>query len=299
MQGTAGVGKPVSSRRARAAFISPRVAQRGLLYLVVTLTSLMFLFPYFWTVSSSLKSAIELMAWPPTMIPRAMQWQNYPQVFIDAPFALFVWNSTFVTILSTIGQVISSVVVAYGFARMRFPAREFLFGLCLSTMILPPQVTIIPLFLRFRNIGWVDTFYPLIVPSWFAGAFSVFLLRQFIMTIPYDLDEAAIIDGASRLSIMWHIIIPNSGPAIATVAVFSFLWNWNAFLEPFIFLNKNTKFTLPVGLRYLVSIPTGPGLPRDNILMAACVMATFPIILLFFVAQRYFVEGIVTTGIKG
>jgi multiple sugar transport system permease protein len=119
------------------------------------------------------------------------------------------------------------------------------------------------------------------------------------MTIPYDLDEAAIIDGASRLSILWHIVIPNSGPAIATVAVFSFLWTWNAFLEPFIFLNKNTNFTLPVGLRYLVMIPTGPGLPRDNIMMAACVMATMPIVVLFFVAQRYFVEGIVTTGLKG
>ncbi len=273
--------------------------RRTLLYILVVLLSLMFMFPYFWTVGSSLKTPIDLMEWPPTLIPKSIQWQNYPQVFIDAPFGRFLWNSTFVTVLATIGQVFSALVVAYGFSRMRFPGRGFLFGLCLSTMILPPQVTIIPLFLLFRRIHWIDTFYPLIVPSYFGSAFSIFLLRQFILSIPYELDEAAIIDGASRLSILWHIIIPNSGPAIATVAVFSLMGHWNAFLEPFIFLNTNTKFTLPIGLRYLVTIPTGPGLPRDNVLMAASVMTTFPVIALFFAAQEYFVQGIVTSGLKG
>jgi len=279
--------------------ITPQVIRRCVLYVVVILTSVMFMFPYFWTVGSSLKSAIELMAWPPLLLPRKLHWQNYPQVFIDAPFADFAKNTALVTASATLGQVMSALVVAYGFARLRFPGRGFLFSLCLSTMILPPQVTIVPLFLLFRRLHWIDTFYPLIVPSYFGNAFSIFLLRQFIMTIPYELDEAAIIDGASRLSILWHIVIPNSGPAIATVAVFSFMGHWNAFLGPFIFLNTPTRFTIPVGLRYLRHIPTGPGLPRDNILMAASVMTTVPVIVLFFVAQEYFVQGIVTTGIKG
>ncbi|MBM3190193.1 MAG: carbohydrate ABC transporter permease [Chloroflexi bacterium] len=283
---------------ARSASIE-RSIRRGVLYVVVIVTALMFVFPYFWTVASSLKSPLELMRWPPTVIPRELHPENYPAVFKEAPFAQFLWNSSVVTASATLGQVLSALVVAYGFARLRFPARGFLFSLCLSTMILPPQVTIVPLFLLFRKMHWIDTLYPLIVPAYFGSAFSIFLLRQFIMTIPYELDEAAIIDGASRLSVLWHIIMPNSGPAIATVAVFSFLGHWNAFLEPFIFLNTNTKFTLPVGLRYLMRIPTGPGLPKDNLLMAASVMMTLPVIILFFVAQEYFVQGIVTTGLKG
>jgi multiple sugar transport system permease protein len=292
-QPTGAIAKQARGHRTR------RVTRRALLYTITILFSVMFMFPYFWTIGSSLKSPLELMRWPPTLWPRVAQWANYPEVFIEVPFTNFILNSVFVTVLATLGQVLSAVIVAYGFARLRFPAREMLFGLCLSTMILPAQVTIVPLFLLFRQIHWIDTFYPLIVPSFFGGAFSIFLLRQFIMTIPYELDEAAIIDGASRLSILWHIIIPNCGPAIATVMIFSFMGNWNAFLEPFIFLNTNTKFTLPVGLRYLTRIPTGPGLPKDNILMAASVMMSTPVIMLFFFAQEYFVQGIVTTGIKG
>ncbi|MBC7077428.1 MAG: carbohydrate ABC transporter permease, partial [Synergistales bacterium] len=205
------------SVRRTGIIVSGRSVRRVMLYFIVILTSAMFMFPYFWTVGSSLKTPIELMAWPPTLFPTKLQWENYAQVFIDAPFADFLMNSAFVTIFATIGQVLSAIIVAYGFARLRFPLRGFLFGLCISTMILPPQVTIIPLFLLFRKIHWIDTFYPLIVPAFFGNAFSIFLLRQFIMTIPYELDEAAIIDGAGRLSILWHIVIPNSGPAIATV----------------------------------------------------------------------------------
>ena len=148
--------------------------RRGILYALVLLTSAMFMFPYFWTVASSLKSAIELMRWPPTVIPKEIHLENYPQVFLDAPFGLFLRNSTVATGFATLGQVLSAIIVAYGFARLRFPARGFLFGVCLSTMILPPQVTIVPLFLLFGKIHWIDTLYPLIVPSFFGNAFSIF-----------------------------------------------------------------------------------------------------------------------------
>ncbi|MBC7238137.1 MAG: carbohydrate ABC transporter permease, partial [Chloroflexi bacterium] len=186
------------------------------------------------------------------------------------------------------------------FARFRFPTRDFLFAMCLSTMILPPQVTIIPLFMFFRRLHWIDTFKPLIVPSYFGGgAFAIFLVRQFIMTLPIELDEAALMDGASRISILWKIILPNSGPVLATVAIFAFMGHWNDFLGPLIFLNQVEKFTIPLGLWFLRANVGEPGLPKDNLLMAGTVMATAPIIIIFFAAQKYFVRGIATTGLKG
>jgi multiple sugar transport system permease protein len=288
-------GASSAARRRRTV----RVVSRALFYAVIILFSVTFVFPYFWTVGSSLKTPLEIMRWPPSILPLAPQWGNYPEVFREAPFALFIYNSLVVACLATLGQGLAATIVAYGFGRLRFPGRGVLFAICLSTMIIPEQVTIVPLFLLFRKIGWIDTFYPLIVPSFFGGAFSIFLLRQFIMTIPYELDEAAIIDGANRLTILWKIIVPNCGPAISTVTIFAFMGAWNSFLEPYIFLNTNTKFTLSVGIRYLNTIPTSNSLPKDNLMMAASIMMTAPIIILFFVAQEYFVQGIVTTGIKG
>jgi multiple sugar transport system permease protein len=272
---------------------------RTLLYVIVVSFSIAFVFPFLWTLVSSLKSPLELTRWPPTIIPAQIVWDNYPAVFREGPFGRFIWNTVVITGLATFGQVLSSIIVAYGFARLRFPGRGALFGLCLSTMILPAQVTIVPLFLLFRQLNWIDTYLPLILPYYTGAAFSVFLLRQFILTLPYDLDEAATIDGASRMGILWRIIVPNCGSAIATVAVFAFMGHWNAFLEPFIFLNTPIKFPLGVGLRFLTSIIQSPGLPKDNLLMAGSVMMTAPIVVLFFVAQEYIVQGIATTGLKG
>ncbi len=277
---------------------TPTIA-RGLLYAVIVLLSVVFMFPFLWTILSSLKTPLELMEWPPTLIPKEVVWDNYPAVFREGPFGRFIWNSVVITGLATLGQVLSSLIVAYGFARLRFPGRDVLFGLCLSTMILPAQVTIVPLFLLFRQLKWIDTYLPLIVPYYTGTAFTVFLLRQFILTLPYDLDEAATIDGASRMGILWKIIVPNCGSAIATVTVFAFMGHWNAFLEPFIFLNTPAKFPLGVGLRFLTSIIQSPGLPKDNLLMAGSVMMTAPIVVLFFLAQEYVVQGIATTGLKG
>jgi multiple sugar transport system permease protein len=276
-----------------------RALQRWFVYAVTIALSLLFMFPFFWTISSSLKTPVELIDYPPKLFPASPYWQSYYEAWTSVMFGRFFLNSVIVTLLSIIGLVASSFVVAYGFARFRFPGRGALFAICLSTMMLPPHVTIIPLFVVFRNLGWIDTWYPLIVPNYFGAAFTIFLVRQFIMTLPLDLDEAALIDGASRLGILGRVILPNSGPVLATAAIFAFIGNWNAFLQPLIFLNNARKFTIPLGLWYLKQQPGVAGLPKDNLLMAGAVMATAPIIVLFFMAQRHFVRGIAMSGIKG
>lgn len=271
-----------------------------LIYTVAILTALIFSLPFFWTISSSLKPITEIYVFPPTMWPQEIRWQNYEDVFTIAPFGLFIWNTIVVTALAMFGQILSASAVAYGFARFRFPGREALFFLVLSTMMLPWQVTIVPTFLLFRYLGWINTFMPLIVPSFFGGgAFFIFLLRQFFLTIPRDLDEAAKLDGASSVRIFWNVILPLSKPALATVAIFAFIQHWNEFIGPLIFLNSTEKFTVSIGLRYFVSNPFESDEPREAILMAASLIVALPPLILFFTAQKYFVRGIVTTGLKG
>jgi ABC-type glycerol-3-phosphate transport system permease component len=194
--------------------------------------------------------------------------------------------------------------VAYGFARFRFPGRDAFFFLTLSTIMLPVEVTLIPTYLLFKNFDWIDTYYPLIVPLWFGGgAFNIFLMRQFMLNIPFDLDEAAKLDGASSWRILWQVITPLCKPAIATMATLGFIANWNNFLGPLIFLNTESKYTVAVGLRYFQSaVAGGAGAvsrPQDHLLMGAAIMVALPCLILFFVGQKYFVQGIVTTGIKG
>ena len=269
-------------------------------YTLAILTALAFSLPFFWTVTSSLKTAAEIRQVPPTFIPQDVRWANYSDVFRIAPFAKFIWNTAVITSLAMIGQIISAAAVAFGFTRFRFPGRDWLFFVVLSTMMLPWQVTIVPQFLLFRYLGWINTFMPLIIPSFFGGgAFFIFLLRQFFMTIPRDLDEAAKLDGASSVRIFWNIILPLSGPALATVAIFSFLQHWNEFIGPLLFLNTQDKFTLSIGLRYFMVNPFENDEPREAILMAASLIVALPSLVLFFVAQKYFVRGIVTTGLKG
>jgi ABC-type glycerol-3-phosphate transport system permease component len=277
-----------------------QTAGKAVLYILAILTAIMFSLPFLWTLGSSLKSSQEIFAFPPTMFPAVPRWENYSDVFRLAPFLRFIGNTIFITAFAMVGQILSASAVAYGFSRFRFPGRDALFFVVLSTMMLPWQVTIVPQFLLFRYLGWLNTFMPLIVPSFFGGgAFYIFLLRQFFMTIPRDLDEAAKLDGASSVRIFWSIILPLSGPAIATVAIFSFLQHWNEFIGPLIFLNTEDKYTLSIGLRYFIANPFESDEPREAILMAASLIVAAPSLLLFFIAQKYFVQGIVTTGLKG
>lgn len=277
-----------------------RLIGKVLLYTIAIVVAIAFSLPFFWTMSNSLKTAAEIRRIPPTFLPEVVRWANYTDVFRLAPFAIFIRNTVIVTAFAMVGQILSASAVAFGFTRFRFPGRNALFFIVISTMMLPWQVTIVPQFLLFRYMNWINTYLPLIVPSYFGGgAFFIFLLRQFFMTIPRDLDEAAKLDGASSVRIFWNIILPLSGPAIATVAIFSFLEHWNEFIGPLIYLNTEEKYTLSIGLRYFISTPFGDDEPREAILMAASLIVALPSLVLFFVAQKYFVRGIVTTGLKG
>ncbi len=275
---------------------------RILLYAVAIGASLIFMMPFAWTVFSSLKSPSELYQFPPRWLPETLRFGNYAEVFAVAPFGRWLWNTVIVAVLSTFGAVFSAALTGYSFARFRYPGRDLLFMLTLSTLMLPSEVTLIPLYLLFNKVGWLDTYKPLIVPAYFGGgAFLIFMMRQFFMTIPMDLDEAARIDGAGYLRIFWRILLPLSGPVLATAAVITLIADWNSFIFPYIILNDKLKFTVGIGIKYFQTIASNIDSmePRENLLMAASLMMTAPIIVLFFLAQRYFVRGIVMSGIKG
>jgi multiple sugar transport system permease protein len=254
------------------------------------------LLPFIWTVSSSLKPYGSGISFPPEFIPRQIKLENYVNVTRAIPFFLYLRNSVIVTGLAMTGELVSASLVAYAFARLRFPGRNFLFLLVLATMMIPYPVTMVPSFILFHLLGWVNTFAPLVVPPFFGPAYSIFLLRQFFMTINHELDEAAEVDGASWFRIYWQIILPLAKPALATVAIFAFMAYWNDFMGPLIYLSKNEMFTLALGVNYLRSMRGGGDF---SVQMAGSVMFVTPCIVLFAVAQRYIVQGIVTTGLKG
>ena len=290
-------------RSATAGFNSRSFA-RGrsaiIFYAVACVLTLFFLGPFLWTVISSLKAPSEITTYPPVFVPERLRFENYARAWAKVPFLTFYVNSVIVTGLAVTGQIISATLVAYGFARFQFPFRNALFMLVIATLIIPWEVTIVPSFLLYKFLGWLDTLKPLIVPSWFGGSpLYIFLLRQFFMTIPRDLDEAAQMDGANSFRVLWQILVPLCLPAITTVAIFSFLQHWNEFIQPLIFLNSQDNFTVSLGLRLFQTSPADPGEPKEHLLMAAAVIASLPCILLFFSAQRFFVRGIVMSGIKG
>jgi ABC-type glycerol-3-phosphate transport system permease component len=266
------------------------------IYGTLILIGIAILMPFIWTLSSSLKPYGAGITFPPQFLPRELEWQNYAKVVQTIPFFLYMRNSILVTGFAMIGEILSASMVAYAFARLQFPARNALFLIVLATMMIPYPVTLVPTFILFNKLGWVNTFLPLIVPPYFAPAYSIFLLRQFFMTINHELDEAAEVDGAGWFRIYWQIILPLSKPALATVAIFSFMFYWNDFMGPLIYLSENSKFTLALGVNYLRNMRGGGDLSMQ---MAASVMFVAPCIVLFFIAQRYIVQGIVTTGIKG
>ncbi|MBN1400541.1 MAG: carbohydrate ABC transporter permease [Anaerolineae bacterium] len=277
-----------------------RIVYRAIVYLLTTLLAIAFLLPFLWTLASSFKPSWELYIFPPNWLPIEWHPENFVRIWKLVPFARWSLNSGVVAVLSVIGQVISAAAVAYGFSRFRFTGRNILFIAMLSTMMLPIYITIIPRFVMYTYVSWIDTLYPLWVPAFFGGgAFNIFLLRQFFMTIPLDFDEAAYVDGASSWTIFWRILMPLSKPAISTVAIFGFLGSWNNFLAPLIYLNNKERFTLPLGITWFRYIPMDSDEPKDHLLMAASVTITLPAVLLFFAAQRYFISGIVMSGIKG
>lgn len=269
--------------------------QRFFVYFLLLVGAIVFMIPFAWMLSSSLKELPQIFVFPPKWIPNPVRLDNYAEALKRMNFLVALKNTLTITVLCLIGQVSSASLVAYGFARIRFPGRDFLFALVLSTMMLPSQVTMIPMFILFRSLGWVDTFKPLIVPSFFGGgAFFIFLLRQFFLTIPKDLEDAARIDGCGRFRIFLQIILPLAKPALITVSIFSFMSHWNDFMGPLIYLNSEHKRTLAIALQSFQGQYTADW----NLLMAASVVVLIPVLVIFFTLQRYFVEGIVLTGLK-
>ncbi len=246
-------------------------------------------------ISSSLKPNYQIFEVPPRWIPNPPQWDNYREALTTLPFDRYMVNTAIITALTIVGHVVSCTLIAYAFARLRAPGRDFLFLLVLATMMLPYPVTMVPLYVLFKQLGWINTFLPLTVPAFFGSAFYIFLLRQFFLTIPPDFEDAAIIDGANTLQILWRVILPLSMPAVATVAIFTFQAAWNDFLAPLIYLQKPELYTVTLGLQFFRSTYT----TNWAYLMAASLVTSLPVIVVFFLAQRYFIEGITLSGVKG
>jgi len=264
---------------------------------LIVIGAVIFLIPFAWMVRTSLMSMGEIFLLPIRWIPHEILFSNYPDAVHAVDFGLYFRNSVFVTAFGVVGSALTSSMVAYAFARLRAPGKDFLFIVLLATMMLPYVVTLVPVYLLFRSLHWLDTYAPLIVPQWLGGsAFYVFMLRQFFMGLPMELDDAAKIDGCGFFGIYWRLVLPLSKPALATVGIFSFYGNWNDLLGPLIYLNSMNKFTLPLGLEFFVSVR---GTTYWNLLMAASVIVLIPCLVLFFAGQRYFVQGIALTGLKG
>ena len=285
--------------RAAAGDLSVRrlshLATRFLTYLLLISGSILFVIPFYWMVRTSLMAVENIFLYPPQLIPNPIAWQNYQEMWNTGPFLHWVKNSAIVTLTTMVGETLTSMIVAFGFARTKFPGRDKLFVFVLASIMIPYYVVLIPRYILFRDLGWINTLYPLIVPELFGSAFSIFVLRQFFLTLPLELDEAAAIDGAGPWTILWRIVAPLSTPAIATVMVFSFINHWNDFVQPLIYLQTPEALTLAVGIRWF----TGRFATEFHLLMAVSVVALLPILIVFFFAQKQFIRGIALTGVKG
>lgn len=265
-------------------------------YAILFALGSLFLIPFYWMVSTSFKTAGQAYLFPPALFPNPISFEGYQAIWGSAvPFNLFIVNTIFITVMSVIGTVISSTLVAYAFARLKWWGRDIWFIILLATMMLPYQVIMIPVYIIFRKLGWLDTYLPLIVPNFLGNAFFIFLIRQFFLSIPKDLEDAARVDGASSFRILWQIFLPNSAPVLLTVMLFAFVGSWNDFFGPLLYLRKLEQMTVSVGL----SMFAGYRSPNWPAITAASTLSILPILIMFVFFQRYFVKGIVLTGMKG
>ncbi|MBM7565857.1 carbohydrate ABC transporter permease [Paenibacillus sacheonensis] len=272
-----------------------KFAGSSISHLVLAALSLACLIPFIWMISTSLKTKAGMWEFPPRWIPSPPLWHNYYDAFKLAPFGTYITNTLTLEVLTIAGQVISCTLIAYGFSRFRFRGRDALFFLMLATMLIPEQVMMIPTFLFYSKLGWVDTYLPLVVPAFFGNAFYVFLMRQFLLTIPKDLDEAAKIDGANEFQILWKVLVPILRPSLTIIVVYTFTGVYNDFLSPLIYLNSPEKFTLAIGLANFVSSRS----TEWNLLMAASTVILLPLLLIYYMAQKNLIGGIASLGIKG
>lgn len=294
---------PTETTQEKPKLRKPRVWREVAIHATLLFLSLVFMLPLIWMIVTALKPLDETMTSPPTWIPSKFMWQNFGEAFSYnskdlgyVPFLTYGKNTLYVTILAVLGSVTSNSLVAYSFARIPWKGREFFFALTLATMMVPGPVLMVPLYAMFKDFGWIGTFRPLWVPTFFGGAFNIFLLRQFLRTIPGELSEAATIDGASEWRIFIDVIIPLARPALVVIGVFTFMWAWNDFMGPLLYLTDQKTFTLSMGLQFFQNQHTGT---PWNLLMAASLIVILPVIVVFFFAQKVFIEGIATTGLKG
>jgi len=288
-------GDAAKNRSVRLRARAGRIAETTFVYLILVSGAVIVMVPLWWMLSTSVKRPAEVFSFPPTILPETIRWQNYPEVLSKAAFGLYFRNTLFVVVMDLVGTLVSSSLVGFSFARLRWRGRDVLFLITLATMMLPGAVTMIPRYLIFKQLHWLDSFYPLWVPSFFGYAFFIFLMRQFYTTIPLELDDAARIDGASIVGIWWRIAAPLTKPALAACAIFTFNATWNDFMGPLIYISSQNKLTLALGLMAF----RGPHATDWHYLMAASTIAMLPVIVLFFFAQKYFIQGIVFTGVKG
>lgn len=268
-------------------------------YLCLLALSALFFAPFAWMLSVSIHDLPGVFAQPFRWIPDRVMWRNYADVTSLLPFWRYTLNTAIITALTVTGTLLSCSLVAFGFSRLRFKGRNTLFSICLATMMLPGQVTMIPLYMFFSSIGWVDTYLPLVVPAFFGSPFYIFLLRQFFLTIPREYDEAAMLDGAGRFRIYWSIVLPLARPALATVALFTFIGTWNDFFGPLVYLNSPELATLTLGLNMLKSQIVGTGATQWHLLMAGAVLIMLPNVIAFALAQKQFIKGIAMGGLRG
>ena len=265
-------------------------------YLALVAGAVVILAPFVWMLSTALKVPGTEFIYPPQLFTRPLRWNNFSEGWGALPFTRWFLNTSTITLLSVTGAMVSSSLVAYGFARLEFPGRPILFVILLSTMMLPFHVRLIPMFITFRYLGWIDTYLPLVVPFFFGGVpFFIFLVRQFFLTIPLEMEDAAAIDGAGVFTTFLRIILPLSRPVLGVVGVFAFIRVWNDFLEPLIYIHSMDKMTLSLGLRFFQA----QDFTDWTRLMAVSIVVLVPSLVLFFVAQKYYIHGVVTTGIKG
>ncbi len=291
------LGRPLATLSALKRITNAEAWWRAFVWIVLLGGALIMALPFFWLVSSSLKLEQRVFQFPPQWIPDPVRFENYVEALTYKPFHLYVKNTLIIVLLNEIAILWSASFCAYGFARMQFPGRDFWFAVVMATMMVPYFALMVPIFVIFSRLQWIDTFLPLTVPLFFGGgAFNIFLLRQFLRTIPAELADAARIDGCSEFGIYARIMLPLAKPALTTVAIFTFLGGWNDFIGPLLYLNSPEKFTVSIGL---ATFRSAMYTPRWNLMMAASTAMVLPVILVFFLAQRYFVQGIVMSGLKG
>jgi ABC-type glycerol-3-phosphate transport system permease component len=291
---------PYAERRSFRKSLANQEALGHFIILVILVIGAIIMFaPFAFLISSSLKTEIQVFQFPIQWIPNPVRWQNYADALTQKPFTLYFGNTMIIVIFNQIAILGTASLCGYSLARIDFPGRDFWFGVALATMMLPYYVTMVPQFILFSRLGWIDTFSPLIIPYFFGGgAFNIFLFRQFFKTIPEDFSDAARMDGCSEFGIFWRIFVPLSTPVFITVSIFTFMASWNDFIGPLLYINSPEKFTVALGLATYRSM-LGVGRTRWDLLMAASVAMTAPIVLLFFILQRYFIKGVVMSGIKG